>query len=102
MTASVIVRAFFLGVNHVVKDRLCLLHFFGGKGAESDINGVIRVIGNELVVRTAALLGGFSGGIGEAAAEDAGADEREGDAVEAIVSEDAQGVVQYRNCMICN
>lgn len=48
---------------------------------------------DELLVRQTALFGGLSGGVREVAAEDAGADEREGDAVQAVVSEDTQGVV---------
>ena len=57
------------------------------------MHGILRVVVDELLVCPAALFGGFGGGIGEVAAEDAGADEREGDAVQAVVSEDAQGVV---------
>ena len=48
---------------------------------------------DELLVRPAALFGGLGGGGGEVAAEDSGADEREGDAVQAIVLEDTQGIV---------
>ena len=80
-------------LNHAVKDSLCILHLFSGKCAELYIHGIIREVGNELVVGSAALFGGLGGGIGECAAEDAGADEGEGDAVQAVVFEDAQGVV---------
>lgn len=54
---------------------------------------IIWEVSDELGVRTAALLGRFGGGIVEGASEDAGADEREGDAVQAVVLENAQGVV---------
>lgn len=57
------------------------------------MHGILRVVVDELLVCPAALFGGLGGGIGEVAAEDAGADEREGDAVQTVVSEDAQGVV---------
>ena len=80
-------------LHHAVKDSLCILHLFSGKCAELYIHGIIREVGNELVVGSAALFGGLGGGVGEGAAEDAGADEGEGDAVEAVVFEDAQGVV---------
>ena len=83
----------FLKMNHAVKDILRILHLFCGEGAELYINRIIREVGDELVVGTAALFGGFGGWIGEGAAEDAGADEGEGDAVEAVVFEDAQGIV---------
>lgn len=69
------------------------MHFFGGEGTELHIHGIVRIVADELHVCPAALFGGFGGGIGEVAAEDAGADEREGDAVQAVVSEDAQGAV---------
>lgn len=80
-------------LNHAVKDSLCILHLFSGKCAELYIHGIIREVGNELVVGSAALFGGLGGGIGESAAEDAGADEGEGDAVQAVVFEDTQGIV---------
>ena len=80
-------------MNHAVKDHLRILHLFSGKSTELYIHGIIREVGDEFVVGTAALFGGLGGGIGEGAAEDAGADEGEGDAVEAIVFEDTQGVV---------
>ena len=80
-------------MNHTVKDSLRILHLFRGEGAELYINRIIREVGNELVVGSAALFGGLGGGIGEVAAEDAGADEGEGDAVQAVVFEDEQGIV---------
>ena len=70
-----------------------ILHLFSGECAELYIYGIIRKVSHELVVGTAALFGGLGGWIGEGATEDARADEREGDAVEAVVFEDAQGVV---------
>ena len=69
------------------------MHFFGGEGTELHIHGIVRIVADELHVCPAALFGGFGGGIGEVAAEDAGADEGEGDAVQAVVFEDTQGVV---------
>ena len=80
-------------MDHPVKDRLRFLHGVGRECAELYIHGIIREVGNELVVGSAALFGGLSGGIGEISAKDAGADEREGDAVQAVVFEDAQGIV---------
>ena len=80
-------------MNHAVKDSLRILHLFRGEGAELYIYGIIREVGDELVVGTAALVGGLGGGVGEGAAEDAGADEGEGNAVEAVVFEDTQGIV---------
>lgn len=80
-------------MDHAVKDSLRILHLFCGEGAELYINRIIREVGDELVVGTAALFGGLGGGVGEGAAEDAGADEGEGDAVEAVVFEDTQGIV---------
>ena len=77
-------------MNHAVKDRLRILHLFDGECTELYIHGIIREVGDEFVVGTAALFGGLGGGVGEGAAEDAGADEWEGDAVEAVVFEDAQ------------
>ena len=83
----------FLKMNHAVKDRLRILHLFYRECTELYIHGIIREVSYELVVGTAALFGGFGGWIGEGTAEDAGADEGEGDAVEAVVFEDAQGIV---------
>lgn len=80
-------------MDHAVKDRLRILHLFCGECTELYIYRIIREVGDELVVGTAALFGGLGGGVGEGAAEDAGADEGEGDAVEAIVFEDTQGIV---------
>ena len=80
-------------MDHAVKDSLRILHLFCGEGAELYINRIIREVGDELVVGTAALFGGLGGGVGEGAAEDAGADEGEGDAAEAVVFEDTQGIV---------
>ena len=89
----VLLEVLLFTLEKTVKDRLRLLHFPDGEGAELHIHGIIREVGNELVVGSAALFGGLGGGIGECAAEDAGADEGEGDAVQAVVFEDAQGVV---------
>ena len=89
----VLLEVLLFTLEKTVKDRLRLLHFPDGEGAELHIHGIIREVGNELVVGSAALFGGPGGGIGECAAEDAGADEGEGDAVQAVVFEDAQGVV---------
>ena len=89
----VLLEVLLFTLEKTVKDRLRLLHFPDGEGAELHIHGIIREVGNELVVGSAALFGGLSGGIGEISAKDAGADEREGDAVQAVVFEDAQGVV---------
>ena len=83
----------FLKMNHAVKDRLRILHLFYRECTELYIHGIIREVSYELVVGTAALFGGFGGWIGEGTAEDAGADEGEGDAAEAVVFEDAQGIV---------
>ena len=79
--------------NHAVKDSLRILHLFCGECTELYIHEIIREVSYELVVGAAALFGGFGGWIGEGAAEDAGADEGEGNAVEAVVFEDAQGIV---------
>lgn len=89
----VLLEVLLFTLEKTVKDRLRLLHFPDGEGAELHIHGIIREVGNELVVGSAALFGGLGGGIGECAAEDAGADEGEGDAVQAVAFEDAQGVV---------
>ena len=89
----VLLEVLLFTLEKTVKDRLRLLHFPDGEGAELHIHGIIREVGNELVVGSAALFGGLGGGMGECAAEDAGADEGEGDAVQAVVFEDAQGVV---------
>lgn len=75
------------------EDSFRLQHLLCRECTELYIHGIIREVGDELLVRPAALLGRLSGGIGEAAAEDAGADEGEGDAVQAIVLENAQGIV---------
>ena len=83
----------FLKMNHAVKDSLRILHLFYRECTELYIHGIIREVRYELVVGTAALFCGLGGWIGEGAAEDAGADEGEGDAVEAVVFEDAQGIV---------
>ena len=89
----VLLEVLLFTLEKTVKDRLRLLHFPDGEGAELHIHGIIREVGNELVVGSAALFGGLGGGVGEGAAEDAGADEGEGDAVQAIVLEDTQGIV---------
>ena len=89
----VLLEVLLFTLEKTVKDRLRLLHFPDGEGAELYIHGIIREVGNELVVGSVALFGGLGGGIGECAAEDAGADEGEGDTVQAVVFEDAQGVV---------
>ena len=78
-------------LNHAVKDSLCILHLFSGESTELHIHGIVRIVVDELLVRTAALFGGLGGGIGESSAEDTGADEGEGDAVQIVVFEDAQG-----------
>ena len=80
-------------MDHAVKDSLRILHLFSGKSTELYIYGMIREVGDELVVGTAALFGGLGGGVGKGAAEDAGADEGEGNAAEAVVFEDTQGIV---------
>lgn len=74
-------------------DSLCILHLFSGESTELHIHGIVRIVVDELLVRTAALFSGLGGGIGESSAEDAGADEGEGDAVQIVVFEDAQGIV---------
>ena len=89
----VLLEVLLFTLEKTVKDRLRLLHFPDGEGAELHIHGIIREVSYELVVGTAALFGGLGGGIGEGAAENAGADEGEGDAVEAVVFEDTQGIV---------
>ena len=89
----VLLEVLFFTLEKTVKDRLRLLHFSGREGTKLHIHGIIREVGNELVVGSAALFGGLGGGVREVAAEDAGADEGEGDAVQAVVFEDAQGVV---------
>ena len=80
-------------MNRSVEDRLRILHLFRGESTELYIHGIIREVSYELVVGTAALFGGLGGEVGEGAAEDARADEGEGDAVEAVFFEDAQGIV---------
>lgn len=80
-------------MNHAVKESLRILHLFRRECTELYIYGIIREVSYELVIGTAALFGGFGGWIGEGAAEDAGADEGEGNAVEAVVFEDTQGIV---------
>lgn len=67
--------------DHAVKDWLRFVHGTGIECAELYIHMIIWEVSDELGVCTAALLGRLSGGIGEGASEDAGADEREGDAV---------------------
>ena len=76
-----------------VKDLFRIQHLHCGEGTELHIHGIVRIVADELHVCPAALFGGFGGGIGEVAAEDAGADEGEGDAVQAVVFEDTQGIV---------
>ena len=80
-------------MDHAVKDRLRILHLFSGESTELYIYGIIRKVSHELVVGAAALFGGLGGGVGEGAAEDAGADKGEGNAVEAVVFKDTQGIV---------
>ena len=80
-------------LHHAVKNSFCGLHFSDREGAEFYIHGIIREVSYELAVGSAALFGGLGGGIGEVAAEDAGADEGEGDAVQTVVFDDTQRVV---------
>lgn len=79
----------FLKMNHVIKDNLRILHLVSRECAEFHIHGIVRIIVDELLVCPAALFGGLGGGVGESAAEDAGAYEGEGDAVQIVVFEDA-------------
>ena len=89
----VLFRFFSKHRDKAVKDLFRIQHLHCGEGTELHIHGIVRIVADELHVCPAALFGGFGGGIGEVAAEDAGADEREGDAVQAVIFEDAQGVV---------
>lgn len=78
---------------HRIENSFCLQHLLCGESAEYHIHGIVRIVEDELLVCPAALFGGLGGGIGEVAAEDAGADEGEGDAVQTVVFEDTQRVV---------
>ena len=78
---------------YAVKRELGFLHFFRRECTERHINRIFGKVCCEFLIRTATLFGGFSCGIVQGAAKYAGADQREGNAVQAVTHKYTQRIV---------